>query len=90
MCNQITGGGKSFLLLMDLQQASPINDSDDGKNPARSFGEEVQYYESTESKPVDTKWPSAAELARWNRIKMRTPEEGLKAAQQVKKDFDKK
>lgn len=81
-------GGKSFLLLMDLQKASPIDDGNDGKNLARGFGEEVQYYESTEPKSVDTKWPSSAELARWNRIKMRTPEEGLKAAQQVKKDFD--
>lgn len=81
-------GGKAFLLLMDLQKTSPINDSDEGKNLARSSGEEIQYYESTEPKSVDTKWPSSAELARWNRIKMRTPEEGLKAAQQVKKNFD--
>lgn len=81
-------GGKAFLLLMDLQKASPINDGNDGKNLARSFGEEIQYYESIEPKPVDTKWPTAAELAHWNRIKMRTPQEASAQIHKLKDDYD--
>lgn len=81
-------GGKSFLLLMDLQKANPINDGDDGKNLVKGFGEEVQYYESAEPKPVDAKWPSAAELARWSRIKMRTPQEASAQIHKLKDDYD--
>lgn len=80
-------GGKSFLLLMDIQKASPLNDDDGGKNLASSFGEEVQYYESTEPKIADTKWPSATELARWNRIKMRTPQEASAQIHKLSNDF---
>lgn len=76
------GKETSFLLLIDTRNTKFENEG------ATSRGIGGETYKSQTATLVGDKWPSASELARWNLIVRRTPEEALKAAQDVKKDFD--
>ena len=66
--------GKSFLLIMDLNQQLPFEE----KKPSNKQSEEIQLYESGEIKTVLTTWPTTAELSKWTRIKPNAPQEPLK------------
>ena len=71
------GSGASFLLLID---PSTIK-IDEDRGRATETG--VEYYKTaTKQNPVEI-WPGPSTLAGWERIVLRTPQEGLKAAQEL-------
>jgi hypothetical protein len=76
------GKETSFLLLIDTRNTKFENEG------ATSRGIGGETYKSQTATLAGDKWPSASELARWELIVRRTPEEALKAARQVKENFD--
>lgn len=76
------GKETSFLLLIDTRNIKFENEG------ATSRGIGGETYKSQAATLAGDKWPSASELARWEQIVRRTPEEALKAARQVKENFD--
>lgn len=60
-----SNSGKSYLLLMDsnLQQAFGE------KKSVNLDSDEIQLYESSETKPTLNTWPKTADLSNWTRIK---------------------
>jgi hypothetical protein len=77
-----SGAGTSYLMLIDLTKPQV----DDGRGPG--IGNEVDYYKLAAPQAAFDTWPSSATLAGWERIGMRTPQEALKEATELKQKYD--
>ena len=76
-----SGSGTSFLMLIDATKMKF-----DEERGASAGG--VEYYKTdSPQSPIDT-WPGSATLAKWERIRMRSPQEGLNEARSLKKKYD--
>lgn len=76
------GGGTSYLLLID---ANAIR-IDEERGVGTSQGSE--YYKTVAAQTPFDSWPGTATLSRWEKIGMRTPQEAVKEAQELKEKFD--
>jgi hypothetical protein len=75
---------KTYLILIDMEKMN-INE----ENPAHSKSA-IQYWESTTVTSA-IPWPSTEVLEKqFHQIILKTPQEGIKAARQLKEDFDKR
>jgi len=70
------GAGPSFLLLIDLSKL-PINEE------GATTGIGGERYKSSTASLAESRWPSTHELAAWEKIRQRTPQEAADAAKSV-------
>ena len=77
-----SGGGKSFLMLMDVSHLKVDEERDTGT------GAGAEYYKTaTPQSPLDA-WPVSSALAKWEHIVLRSPQEGLAEANAMKETYD--
>jgi hypothetical protein len=75
-------GGMSYLLLIDLAK---LQISENG-SVSRGIGGEI--YKSGSAPDPGDRWPSAAELTRWDTLRRLSPQEALEAAKDLKQKYD--